>query len=496
MRIELRNIHKHFGTVRANDGIALTVEPGTIHGLLGENGAGKSTLMKILSGFLSPDSGVVSVNGTRVAMHSPAEGIAHGIGMLHQDPLDFQAMGVLDNFLLGRGNRLRQHRAQAREELLDLANRFGFPMDPGERLSALSIGERQQLEILRLVSLGVETLILDEPTTGISTPQKVQLFATLRRLTREDGKSIIFVSHKLEEVEELCDRVTVLRHGRVTGETDAPLDTSQLVRLMFGQDLPPMRREALPLGEPVLRIEDAVLRGPRFTIPDLSLAVRAGEVIGLAGLEGSGQRLFLHACVGLLCPSAGRILLDNRDMGGRNYQQFMRAGVAYLPASRLEEGLVQGLTITEHGVLAERTRKPFFVRWPEAHRLAEQRIADYSIKGRPESPVESLSGGNQQRTLLALLPPELRLLALEHPTRGLDVESARWVWGMLLDRRRQGTAILFASADLDEILEQSDRILVFSGGQVSEPIEATTVTAEELGTMIGGKGYATARATD
>lgn len=496
MRIELRDIHKHFGAVRANDGIALTVEPGTIHGLLGENGAGKSTLMKILSGFLSPDRGEIHVDGDLVAMRSPAQGIAHGIGMLHQDPLDFPAMGVLDNFLLGRRNPLRQHRAQARGELLELADRFGFPIDPDERLSALSIGERQQLEILRLVAQGVETLILDEPTTGISTPQKVQLFATLCRLAKEEGKSIIFVSHKLEEVEELCHRVTVLRHGRVTGEIEAPFNTSQLVRLMFGQDLPPVRREAIPLGQPVLQLEHATLAGLRFVIPNISLTVRAGEVIGLAGLEGSGQRLFLHACVGLVRPSAGGILLAGQDMSRRSYRQFMQAGVAYLPASRLEEGLVQGLTITEHGVLADRVRKPLFVRWPEARRTAEQRIADYSIKGRPESPVESLSGGNQQRTLLALLPPALHLLALEHPTRGLDVESARWVWGMLLDRRRQGTAMLFASADLDEILEQSDRILAFSGGQVSEPVDATTVTAEELGTMIGGKGYAKARAAN
>jgi len=495
MRIELRDIHKRFGPVRANDGISLTVEPGTIHGLLGENGAGKSTLMKILSGFQSPDSGQIVLDNTPATFHSPAQGIAHGIGMLHQDPLDFPPMRVLDNFLLGRGNRMRQQRARARAELLQLADRFGFPMDPEELLSALSIGERQQLEILRLISLGVETLILDEPTTGISTPQRVQLFATLRRLAREEGKSVIFVSHKLEEVEELCDRVTVLRHGKVTGELETPFSTRQLVRLMFGQDLPPVRHEPIPPGKPVLRLEHATLTGPRFTIPDLSLTVHAGEVIGLAGLEGSGQRLLMHICVGLNHPTSGRILLDGLDMSRRSYCQFQAAGVAYLPASRLEEGLVQGLTITEHCVLADREHRPFFIHWRDARSVARKKIEEYSIVGTPDSPVESLSGGNQQRVLLSLLPPRLCLLALEHPTRGLDVESARWVWKMLSERRRRGTAILFTSADLHEIREQSDRILVFSGGQVSRPLDADHITAEELGTMIGGKEYAPTRST-
>ncbi|NOZ06936.1 MAG: ATP-binding cassette domain-containing protein [Chloroflexi bacterium] len=488
MQIELRNIHKHFGPVRANDGISLRVQSGTIHGLLGENGAGKSTLMKILSGYLSLDSGQILVKGRPVSIQSPAQGIRHGIGMLHQDPLDFPAMRVLDNFLLGRGSRLRQHRARAKTELLQLADRFGFPMDPEEMLSTLSIGERQQLEILRLISLGAETLILDEPTTGISTPQKVQLFATLHRLAAE-GRSVIFVSHKLEDAEELCHRVTVLRHGRVSGEIEAPFQSAQLVRLMFGQDLPPSERATIPTGQPVLQLDHVTLPGPRFSIPNISMTIRAGEVIGLAGIEGSGQRLFLHACVGLVRPSSGQILLDGQDMVGQSYHHLLKSGMAFLPANRLEEGLVEGLTLAEHCILTDRENMPFFVRWSEAREKARQKISEYNIQGTPDSPIESLSGGNQQRALLSLLPSHLRLLALEHPTRGLDVESARWVWDMLQQRRRQGTAIVFTSADLDEIRERSERIYVFSGGNLSGPVDATETSTTELGMMIGGKAY-------
>ncbi len=491
MQIELRNIRKHFGPVRANDGISLCVQSGTIHGLLGENGAGKSTLMKILSGYLSLDSGQILVKGEPVSIQSPAQGIRHGIGMLHQDPLDFPAMRVLDNFLLGRGTRLRQHRARAKTELLRLADRFGFPMDPEELLSTLSVGERQQLEILRLISLGAETLILDEPTTGISTPQKVQLFATLHRLAAE-GRSVIFVSHKLEDAEELCHRVTVLRHGRVSGEIEAPFQSAQLVRLMFGQDIPPSERATISTGQPVLQLDQVTLPGPRFSIPNISMTIHAGEVIGLAGIEGSGQRLFLHACVGLVRPSSGQILLDGQDMAGQSYRHLLKSGMAFLPANRLEEGLVAGLTLAEHCVLTDREDMPFFVRWSEAREKARQKISEYNIQGTPDSPVESLSGGNQQRALLSLLPSHLRLLALEHPTRGLDVESARWVWDMLQQRRRQGTAIVFTSADLDEVRERSERIYVFSGGNLSGPVDAKQTSTTELGTMIGGKAYATA----
>jgi ABC-type uncharacterized transport system ATPase subunit len=486
MKVELLNIHKYFGPVRANDDVSLTVAAGAIHGLLGENGAGKSTLMKVLSGYIAPDSGTIRLDGRPLTFASPSEAIHHGVGMLHQDALDFPPLKVLDNFILARDNRLRQRRTAARRELMTLSERFNFPLDPDAYVSSLTVGERQQLEILRLLALGVQVLILDEPTTGLSAPQKARLFETLHRLAAE-GKTIVFVSHKLEEVEELCSRVTVLRRGQMVGEEEMPCPTERLIELMFGQVLASMTRRDVALGEPVLQVEEIEVETYRFDLAPVSLEVRAGEVIGLAGLEGSGQRLFIRACAGLIKPTAGRVLIGGRDMTRRPYQEFLKAGVAYVPASRLEEGLVPGLTLREHAVLTDRRSQPFFINWAKATDAAKAMISRFNIHGRPGSPVESLSGGNQQRALLALMPDTLSLLLLEHPTRGLDIESTMWVWSQLLARREQGTAIFFTSADLDEIMQWSDRIMVFFGGQVIEILSTADTSAEQLGQLIGGK---------
>jgi ABC-type uncharacterized transport system ATPase subunit len=486
MKIELHQIKKYFGPVRANDGISLVIEPGTIHGLLGENGAGKTTLMKVLTGFITADAGQIRLNGHPIRFISPAESIQHGIGMLHQDPLDFPPLKVLDNLLLAFDNRLIPQRRQAQQVFEELSNRFNFFFNPETRVNTLTVGERQQLEILRLLALGAEVIILDEPTTGISAPQKVMLFEALRRLAKEEAKSVIFVSHKLEEVEALCDRVTVLRQGKVAGHLESPFRTDQLVQLMFGQSLPKSKRPVIPLGEPALELQEVTVQTYRLTVPSISLVIHTGEVIGLAGLEGSGQRLMLQTCVGLLRPTQGRVWLNGQNFTGRVYHDFLASGAAYLPAGRIEEGLIQGLTLTEHYLLADRDRQPVFIDWTAATAGMQKKIAEFNVQGSPGAPVEALSGGNQQRVLLSLLPPDLKLLALEHPTRGLDVESAMWVWTQLLERRRSGTAILFISADLDELMEHSDRIVVFSAGVMSRPIEAATTSVEELGYLIGG----------
>ncbi len=486
MRLELKSIHKHFGTVHANNGINLTVESGTIHGLLGENGAGKSTLMKVLSGFIRRDAGEVLLDGQPVEFRSPAEAIRAGIGMLHQDPLDFPPLAVLDNFLLGREDGFLQHRAQALADLRRLSSQFGFDLDPNALVSSLTVGERQQLEIMRLLSLGAQILIFDEPTTGISLPQKVKLFETLRLLARQ-GKTVIFVTHKLQDAEDLCSRVTVLRRGQVAGEVQRPFTASQLVQLMFGQALAVSARQAIALGAPVLEMKEVCVQDYRLRVPEITLQVCAGEVVGLAGIEGSGQRLFLRACAGLLQPSAGEIWIAGAKMNRQPYRKFLERGVAYLPAGRLEEGLVPGLSLAEHFVLVERSRD-LFVNWNLANSRAQARIQQYSIRGTPSTRVESLSGGNQQRALLALLRPDLNLLLLEHPTRGLDIESTLWVWNQLLERRRRGAAIIYTSADLDEIFEYSDRILVFSGGRVAKALRAKETSVEQLGELIGGKG--------
>jgi ABC-type uncharacterized transport system ATPase subunit len=486
MKVELVDIHKHFGPIRANDGISLTLQPGTIHGLLGENGAGKSTLMKCLSGYQAPDSGTIKIDGQAVSFASPAEAIQHGIGMLHQDPLDFPQMRVLDNFLLAFDHHLFPDRQKGQTVLRELGARFQFHLDPDAEVASMTIGERQQLEILRLLALGAQVVILDEPTTGISAPQKTKLFATLRRLADEEGRSVVFVSHKLEEVEDLCHRVTVLRKGQVTGEAEMPCPVDRLVEMMFGRSLPPTECPVVKPGDVVLQVEGITIPSYRLTVESASLTVQEGEVVGLAGLEGSGQRLFLRACAGLERITSGHILVGGQNLAHAPYRRFLRTGVAYSPAGRLEEGLVGGLTLTEHFALAERDG-PFLIDWGAARSQASERIRRFNVIGRPESPVEDLSGGNQQRLQLALLPAGLQLLLMEHPTRGLDVESARWVWQQLLARREEGTTIVFISADLDELLEYSDRIAVFHNGRMMEPLQACDTTVEQLGYLIAGK---------
>ncbi|MHB1296595.1 MAG: ABC transporter ATP-binding protein [Anaerolineae bacterium] len=486
MKIELRAIHKSFGQVHANDGVSLTVESGTIHGLLGENGAGKTTLMKILSGYQSLDAGEILLDGRSVHFSSPADAIAAGIGMLHQDPLDVPPLTVIDNFMLGNADAGKMsHRAMV-DSLETHSRRFGFDLDPLALTSSLTIGQRQQAELVRLLAQGVRVIILDEPTTGISAPQKTLLFAALHRLAA-DGLSVIFVSHKLDEVEALCSQVTVLTQGRLAGEVDAPFDADKLVELMFGRCLMPVARPHVDVHGAVVELQNAEVYTYRLSVSGITLQVRAGESIGLAGLEGSGQRLLMQACAGILPLAAGKLRVDGRDMTRRPHREFLESGIAFVPAARLEEGLIPGLTLREHFALQLNGRRAI-IPWGEAERLAAAKIGEYNIIGRPDTRVEELSGGNQQRAVLSLLPDDLRLLILEHPTRGLDIGSAAWIWEGLLERRKRGTAIIFTSTDLDELVNHSDRIVVFSGGAMSTPVDSAAITCEELGYMIGGRG--------
>ena len=518
MKIELRDITKRYGAVVANDGVSMIIEGGTIHGLLGENGAGKTTLMKILSGYQRCDSGELYLDGRPAHLTSPAEAIRAGIGMLHQDPLDVPHLSVLDNFMLGREGGWRLRREAARRTLGELSRRFGFALDPDADAGTLTVGERQQLELMRLLSLGIRAVILDEPTTGISSPQRALLFESLRLLAAE-GFTVIFVSHKLDEIQQLCSRATVLRWGQVAGEVCAPFCADELVALMFGQCLERSPRHQAALGGAALELQDVTIHTYRLSLPGISLSISAGEVLGLAGLEGSGQSLLLRACAGLLPVAAGRVRVAGQDMTGQPYQRFLRAGVAFVPAARLEEGLVAGLTLRVHVALLSNdgrftgsspsapaqagARSPgkvrdhvvrgapfadFFIRWPHADARAAELIREFNIIGTPHTAVNELSGGNQQRALLALLPEHLNLLLMEHPTRGLDIESADWIWSRLLQRRDQGTAIIFTSTDLDELVENSDRIAVFSGGTMSQPADASSITCEQLGYLIGGRG--------
>ena len=484
MSLVLHQIQKSFGAVRANDGVDLEIPPGELHGLLGENGAGKSTLMKVLSGFISPDGGTISLDGKPLPTGSPRAALAHGIGMLHQDPLVFLPFSVLDNFLVGAPQRgpLVDRRA-GRAALLETAQRYGFDLDPDAPARGLTVGERQQLEIARLLWRGARVLIFDEPTTGISEPQRVALFAVLRQLA-EEKLIVVFVSHKLEEVEALCHRVTVMSRGKVVGERTLPADRADVVRLMFGDIALGGERPTVGLGEGALTVTGLTRRG-RDATPYPDLTVRRGEVLGLAGLEGSGQRTFLRLCAGMERPARGSITVGSDHLAGKPYRKFLDAKVHYIPAGRLEEGLIAGLTIADHLELAG-SNASFMVDGDAATGRAVERIAEFTIKGGPATTADALSGGNQQRLLMAMAPDRPSLLLMEHPTRGLDLGSAEWVWERMLRSREQGTAIVFASADLEELQRYSDRIAVFYEGRVIAVVPAAQATAASLGLLIGG----------
>ncbi|MDX1708957.1 MAG: ATP-binding cassette domain-containing protein [Desulfobacterales bacterium] len=485
MWIELQDIHKQYGAVKANNGISFTIAPGKIHGILGENGAGKSTLMKILVGYTQKTSGKILVDEKPVTYRNPAQSSRLGLGMLYQDPLDFPLLTVFENFMLGQTDDTANHKKALREKYQHLADSLNFSLRPDAQVKGLTIGERQQLEILRLLSLGAQVLILDEPTTGISSNQKKILFTALKTLAAE-GKSILLVSHKLEDVEALCDRVTVLRQGIVTGEMDHPFDNKDLLEMMFGKPPDTLPRCAEPPGEDVLVMQHVSGSGGRTGLLDCSTTIRQGEIVGLAGLEGSGQGVFLRVAGGLNKATGGSVLLSGSNMHNQDYHAFKRSGVFFMPASRLEEGLISGLSVTEHFALQE-NHESFMVNWLQAVGRAGERIASFRIKGRPESVVEALSGGNQQRLLLSFLPQNPVLLLLENPTRGLDMESVIWVWQHLHTYCRSKTSIVFSSSELDEILMVADRVLVFFDGRLIMDVKATDTDVNALGSAIAGK---------
>ncbi|MBU1565097.1 MAG: sugar ABC transporter ATP-binding protein [Proteobacteria bacterium] len=466
--IELTNIHKAFGTVQALDGVNLKAEAGTIHGIVGENGAGKSTLMKVLTGFTARSGGEIFFKGQKARLDSPKDALRLGIGMLYQEPLDFPQLRVLDNFMAGRTTFAP---TAARAELARLAATFGFSLNPADRVEYLTVGERQQLELLRLIGDGATVLILDEPTTGISEVQQELLFAALRKLKAE-GATIFLVSHKLGEIDQLCDTVTVLRHGRVAATRQRPFDRDTLLRAMF-DDLPKLRSppECKRDRMPILEFDRVVGRGGRTQLQDVSITICAGEVVGLAGIDGSGQSAFLRTACGLVPHESGQVLRFGKPL--RAADKMAGRTTVFLPADRLSEGLFPGMTVREHHLLA--TPGGALIASTTGLTASRQAIAAHSIKGLPQTMAEDLSGGNQQRLLLSLIPSEARLILMENPTRGLDVQSAAWTWHHLHSRMKTDGAIIFASPDLEEIMSQASRIVVFYNGRIvlDTPTRAT-----------------------
>ncbi|MBN1103600.1 MAG: ATP-binding cassette domain-containing protein [Deltaproteobacteria bacterium] len=484
MHIALQDIHKHYGKTRANDGITMEIAPGTVHGILGENGAGKSTLMKVLAGYATKTGGIILLDGRAVEYKGPSLATRQGIGMLYQDPLDFPSMTVIENFMMGRTRGFFQRVSDHGRQLKALADSFGFDLNPGYPVRRLTVGERQQLELLRLLALGVEVLILDEPTTGISSLQREVLFGALRKLASE-GKTILLVSHKLEDVEALCDRLTVLRQGRVTGEMERPFNTAKILGWMFGAVPAPPTCITANHGRVILAMDGISGAGGRAGLRKCTVAIREGEVVGLAGLAGSGQDVFLRLASGLSRPLEGKIQVHGGDVTGRDYHDFRERGVTFLPTARLEEGLIPGLTITEHFAL--RQKKGIRIPWSLAREEAQEHITHFRIMGKPASTAESLSGGNQQRLLLSLMPEEPLLLLLENPTRGLDVESVRWVWEHLMEYVSRGTGIVFSSAELEEIIQVANRVLVFFNGALVRDVRTCDTNLDELGRAIAGR---------
>ncbi len=498
MDIAVSNLTKTFGSLRANDGLSLHFTGGKIHGVLGENGAGKSTMMKLISGFLRPDGGSITLDGKPAGFGGPGEALAAGVGMVHQDPLDVPGFTALENLLCASPRWALPTRAEARATLTVLAGRLRFTLDPDAPVASMTVGQRQQLEIVRLLACGARALILDEPTTGITAAQARALFEALRRLA-DEGNTVLFVSHKLDEVAELCDTVSVLRAGRVVGEQmEMPQPQARLLELMFGagagekagaRTVEPALGAPAPAnaGPPAWRLEGVTAREGGVALRALTLELPAGRVVGLAGLDGSGQQILLRLLAGRARPEQGRVLVAGDDLTGAPAVAYRQAGVEYLPADRLADGMVGALSLSDHFALLQQSGVTVDRR--AAERAAREAIADYAIKATPVTPIMALSGGNQQRAMLALVPPGTKGLACEQPTRGLDVASARAIWRRLLERRDAGCAVVFASADLDELLEYSDEVLVFFAGRVSPRLPRAALSSGRLAELIGGVGF-------
>ncbi|ADU63681.1 MAG: ATP-binding cassette domain-containing protein [Pseudodesulfovibrio sp.] len=481
--IVLQDIHKHYGRVRANDGISLTLEPGHIYALVGENGAGKSTLMRVLAGHTRPTSGTIGLGGHTVAHLTPTLAREHGVGMLYQDPLDFPAMPVWENFQLGAPKRTKG-------QVIDVIGELSYRLDacflPDETVSSLTVGERQLLELLRLLDLGATTLILDEPTTGITPEQKRDLFNLLMKLAREENHTIVLVTHKLSEALEMADAILVMRQGALVATLTPPYDGRELVRRMFGE-----AAETQPVSAPEptefnasprLRLDSVTLAGPKYSMGPMNFSARPGECIGLAGLDGSGQELFLRGLCGLDRMPGGTLTLDGRTYTTNDFATLRRAGVHFVPADRLAMALFPALTLRQHVALAFPERANGLDAFYQS-----QCVERFNLRAHPDTRADELSGGNQQRLLLSLIPDNAALLLMEHPTRGLDAGSARQVWSHLNDRCRAGATLIFFSPDLDEVLEHSHRVAVFYDRAIAAMVDRAQATTEAVGALMAGK---------
>ena len=492
LRLELTGVSKQYPAVRACDRVDLRVEPGEIHAVLGENGAGKSTLMKIIGGAVQPDEGSLRFNGKPVVMTSPAQARALGISMVHQHFSLFDTLTAADNVWLGLDQSLRLLEVSRRIE--DLGRRYGLDVDPLRPVHSLSVGERQRLEIVRALLTEPQLLILDEPT-AVLTPQAVdRLFVTLRLLAGQ-GCSILYVSHKLDEIRALCHHCTVLRGGRVTGEvTPADETNASLSRLMIGAEPPPLRHRPAQAGAVALHVNGLSLRGDQpfgTALHGIHFEVRAGEILGVAGVSGNGQQELLAALSGE-DPRAGvgTITLFDQDIAQQSPRQRRAQGLHFVPEERLGRGAVSTLSLAQNTLLTrtETVSRSGWVHPARVRRLAEHLIDRFQVKaGGPAAVARSLSGGNLQKFIVGReIDARPRLLIVSQPTWGVDVGAAALIRGELLALRDAGCALLVVSEEVDELFQISDRLVVMARGRVSPPLATAQTTVAQIGEWMSG----------
>jgi ABC-type uncharacterized transport systems, ATPase components len=496
--LETRNLVKRFGSFTANDNLNLTIRTGEIHAILGENGAGKSTLMNMLAGLLEPDEGEIVYRDKPIRFRSPRQAMEAGIGMVHQHFMLIPALTVAENVMLGlkngRGPWFRHAKACA--DIRRLSDSFGLDVDPVAKVGQLSVGQQQRVEIVKTLYRGADFIILDEPTAVLTPPETEELFRVLRAL-REQGKTIVFISHKLNEVESLCDRVSVLRSGKLVAS--APMkstDAAELARLMVGRDIvPPAPRPVPAKSEPVLEVRELSLRRKNAALLQrVCLAVGEGEIVGIAGVDGNGQRELCEAIMGLSVDSAmeGEIRIRGSLVLRPKPKTMTELGVGYIPEDRQQDGLVLPMSIGENLILkqfrSKRFNRLFTLKRSRICEAAEAAVREFKIKTpAAEHPAGKLSGGNQQKVILAReLMQRPKVLIAMQPTRGMDVGAAEFVHRRLLEERARGCGILLVSTELEEVFALSDRIAVIYKGRIAEVVDRAEANVDTIGLRMAG----------
>jgi simple sugar transport system ATP-binding protein len=496
LAVELHGITKRFPGVVANRDIALSVRRSTIHAIVGENGAGKSTLMKILYGVQLPDEGTIAINGTPVVLKSPTEAIRAGIGMVFQHFMLADNLTVLENVVLG-AEGLHGIGDAARAKIRELSGEYGMAIDPDALVAELGVGDRQRIEIIKVLYRGAKILILDEPTAVLVPQEVTELFDHLRELKAE-GLTVIFISHKLDEVLSVADDITVIRRGTTVAEADPKKVTArQLAELMVGSELPSPQTEESTVTDQVrleLRGVELSSGGERTVLAGIDLVIHAGEVLGIAGVEGNGQAELVEVIMGMRRPSAGEVLLEGEDITTAGVREIREAGVGYIPEDRHRHGLLLEAPLWENLILGHQTQAPN-IRGPlidakAAKAETERVVRDFDVRT-PSIFVTagSLSGGNQQKLIVGReMSHAPRVLVAAHPTRGVDVGAQAAIWDLIKAARREGMGVLLISADLEELVGLSDTIRVILRGSLSGDFDPDVVTREELGAAMTGAG--------